>query len=1090
MTTIDNSQNNTLADSLEKILPSCDRVDALVGYFYFSGFREIYRELQDKNIRILVWMEMDERMLDRISKIAPSAIDDIQASVSPTTSKTLAKQRYHEQFASVFNKTDWFDNDEAITAFKIFLEKIKDGSLEIRKTIEPHHAKDYILHYKPEFTQGGLNKGIIISGSSNLTYNGLKGQWERNRILREPHYYEEDCRNFEVLWNKSSNIIIANSDLEEEFTTEIKKRLWLFALPDPYLVYLRVLDEYFTLDEIEDMKGPSEITGGKFSSLQYQLDAINFGIDRINKFGGVIIADVVGLGKSIIASAIAHNLGMKTIVIAPPHLEEQWKDYAFDFGFKAQVYSTGSIDKALEKYGSSTEEYLIILDEAHKHRNEETDNYVLLHQLCAWNKVMALTATPFNNDPKDIYALIKLFDTPGQSTIRTVENLSMSFRALIDEYKKMRRDLRWKKWTIPDENDIKARAESIANELRRMIDPIVIRRSRLDLNEIDNYRNDLERQGIKFAKVHDPELLEYDLGDLSDLYMRTLERISSNDDEHDGAFVGARYKTVSYVRPGSTIIPKLQEEFDITNLGTTQVQIAKIMRRLLVRRFESSVAAFRSTLWMMIGATEDMLNWYEKRKQVPIFKKWGLPDPEELEKMDDKELEEFMAILQEKGLLLIPSEEIDSNFWRDLRNDLALLKDIHSEWFWDGSFEVADPKFDCFFQTIQKSMESEPGRKIIVFTEFSDTAEYVFEKCKKAGLKRVFKYSSSDASRENKETIRKNFDAGYDRQADDFDVLIATDAISEGYNLHRAGTIINYDIPYNPTRVIQRIGRINRINKKVFEELFIFNFFPTATGEVETKTKAIATLKMNLIHALLGEDTKIFTSTEELRNYFARSYRDAEKSNESLSWDAPHRKAWSVLKHDENLKKKAQQIPHRSRIGRIADRNKMGIIAFWKKWSSHVFAIGQDELSIDYVNPEDAIGLFAADTSEKALETTARFDRIYQKVKAHLFKDNTHPPIKGRRQNASDRLHILSEKYPPAKDYCDDVSRVMIDLDSLPEWILKELSLLKIDKEDPKKTYDRLREMIPETYIHDIFKTAERNAGDEQFVLLTEEFIW
>ena len=175
---------------------------------------------------------------------------------------------------------------------------------------------------------------------------------------------------------------------------------------------------------------------------------------------------------------------------------------------------------------------------------------------------------------------------------------------------------------MPDEPAIKAQAEKIASELRRMIDPIVIRRSRLDLNEIDNYRTDLERQGIKFAKVHDPELLEYDLGEISDLYMRTLERISSNDDEGDeGAFVGARYKSVSYVRPGSNWIPKLQEEFDITNLGTTQVQIAKIMRRLLVRRFESSVAAFRSTLGMMIGATEDMLNWYEKRKEVPVFKK-------------------------------------------------------------------------------------------------------------------------------------------------------------------------------------------------------------------------------------------------------------------------------------------------------------------------------------------------------------------------------------------------------------------------------------------------------------------------------------
>jgi len=105
---------------------------------------------------------------------------------------------------------------------------------------------------------------------------------------------------------------------------------------------------------------------------------------------------------------------------------------------------------------------------------------------------MALSATPFNNDPKDIYALIKLFDTPGQSTIRTVENLSLSFHSLISEYKKVRKSLR--KNDSSDDREAFRKAEQIANELRRMIEPIVIRRSRLDLDEIDDYRIDLQKQ--------------------------------------------------------------------------------------------------------------------------------------------------------------------------------------------------------------------------------------------------------------------------------------------------------------------------------------------------------------------------------------------------------------------------------------------------------------------------------------------------------------------------------------------------------------------------------------------------------------------
>ena len=154
------------------------------------------------------------------------------------------------------------------------------------------------------------------------------------------------------------------------------------------------------------------------------------------------------------------------------------------------------------------------------------------------------------------------------------------------------------------------------------------------------------------------------------------------------------------------------------------------------------------------------------------------------------------------------------------------------------------------------------------------------------GLK-VFKYTSKEASPANKATIRANFDAGLKSQfqKDDYKVLVATDAISEGYNLHRAGTIFNYDIPYNPTRVIQRIGRINRINKKMFEKLYIYNYFPTDIGEKDTRTKQISTLKMMMIHAIMGEDTKALTKDEELNAFFKERYQAELAKSEERSWD-------------------------------------------------------------------------------------------------------------------------------------------------------------------------------------------------------------
>ena len=1086
MNAIDNTQNNTLAESLEKILPSCDRIDALVGYFYFSWFQEIYRDLQDKKIRILVGMEMDEKMLDRLSKVDQLAIDTIPASVNPTNVKTIAKTRYYDQFAAIFNKTDWFDNEESVQAFKVFLEKIKDGSLEIKKTSTPNHSKMYVMHFSENFSQWWLMPGVVISWSSNLTFSGLKWQWERNRILREEHYYREDKEEFERLWNDANNIVIADKNYEVEFTTQIKKRIWLYALPDPYLVYLRVLNEYFSLEEIENMKWPNEITNGKYSNLQYQMDAINFGIDRINKFWGVIIADVVGLWKSIIASAIAHNLQMKTIVIAPPHLEEQWRDYGFEFSFSPQVYSTGAIDKALEKHWWNWDKLLIILDEAHKHRNEDTENYKLLHRLCAGNKVMALSATPFNNDPKDIYALIKLFDTPGQSTIRTVENLSLSFHTLISEYKKVRKSLR--KNDSSDDREPFRKAEQIANELRRMIEPIVIRRSRLDLDEIDDYRIDLQRQGIQFAKVRSPELLEYNLWELSELYAETLEKISGD----KNSFIWARYKIAKYINEGSKIFEQFVEEDESAieaqqRMTQAQVNLSKFMRRLLVKRFESSVKAFEITLKKMIDTTEKIRGYYVEHWFVPVYKKWDLPELDELESMNDYELEDFFWPYEEKGLIRIPASEMQKGFLDALDHDIELLNDIYGQWFSDK--EYSDPKLDNLLMRINDSLKNDPARKIIIFSEFSDTADYLYEQMQKRENVRVFKYSSADSSTANKAVIRANFDAGYDKPQNNFDVLVATDAISEWFNLHRAGTIINYDIPFNPTRVIQRIGRINRINKKVFEELYIYNFFPTTTGEAETKTRAISMIKMHLIHALLWEDTKVLTGDEELKNYFAQSYRDAESKNEVISWDAPHRKAWSLLKHDEAIRNKINEIPHRTRIARKKDIWQ-GVLAFWKRGSSHIFAFGKDNEHVEYVSPEEALLLFRAEEGEKSFETNINFDPMYQKVKTHLFKENTKPTIKWRRQEAEARLDILSELYFPAKDYCDDIRKIIYELDALPEWVLKELSMLKINKISPEETFEAVKELVPQEYIEKIFSKWANNTQNEQFILLTEQFLW
>ncbi|MEI6532762.1 MAG: helicase-related protein [Candidatus Roizmanbacteria bacterium] len=1093
MSAITNQGNNTLSFNLKSILPQCDRIDALVGYFYFSGFNDLYKELQDKQIRILVGMDIDSKIIEKISSVNNINLDSHTVDTR-STSRSGAKEEYLSNFIHIFNETDHFDNDESQKAFEVFIHKIADGSLQIKKTIRPNHSKIYILHNNPEFATNGITPGIVIEGSSNLTFSGLKGQGEHNRILQEKHYYEDDVKRFEEAWSDPENIVITDLHSSTSFISEIKNKIWLYSLPDPLLMYYRVLYEYFGVSEVENMKTPGNITGGKFTDLKYQKDAINMGIDRINKFGGVIIADVVGLGKSIIASAIAHNLGKKTIVIAPPHLEDQWNDYMSEFDFKGFVYTTGKIDKALERHRED-KDLLIILDEAHKHRNEDTESYTLLHQLCAGHPVMALSATPFNNDPKDIYALIKLFSTPGHSTIRTVENLSMSFHLLFKRYKKVRKEMNINaKSADPQSDEIIKETHAITEDLRLMIEPLIIRRSRLDLEEIEDYRNDLKMQGVSFAKVKDPELLEYDLGSMTDLYVNTLEKISP-DVDIGNSFVGARYKPAYYLRAGSTFIEKLIEEDDDEmsaeekkqRLIQGQSNIAKFMRRLLVRRFESSIRAFSISINNMITSSELVMDWYANRNEVPIFKKGMLPSTEVLESMEDAEQELLFSKLEGKGLIQIPVSELQPDFITALKKDIRLLKEIKAEW----ENKQADPKYDFFKNKLIESIRTDSKRKIIIFTEFSDTANYVYEKLIADGVKRVFKYSSSDASKENKRIIQSNFDAGLDhkKQTNDFDVIVATDAISEGFNLHRAGSIINYDIPYNPTRVIQRVGRINRINKKVFDQLYIYNFFPTVTGEQETHTKAISTLKMDIIHTLLGEDTKTLTSEEDLKNYFAKQYRDENSKSESQSWDAPYYNTWKKIKDDPEIMKKISAIPLRARIARKS-RSISGVVTFAKKSGSYIFAFGKSPKEVKILSPEFALPLFNdVEESEKATQTTLNFEPIYQMAKEHIFKENTKAPIdRGRREDAINKLRFFSDNYSPASDLCKDLIKVIRDYDALPYGMLKDIIDIRY-KEDYVKAVDTLKEIVPTKYLDNIFRTAERANDTGKLIVLSEELV-
>ena len=566
------------------------------------------------------------------------------------SSRTEAKRIYLESFVRLFNESALFDDAESQEAYKIFERKLEDGTLEIKKTATEEHGKLYIVRNKPEYSQGGDFPGTVFMGSSNFTFQGLVNQGELNESIRDKSRYDDYGKKFEELWATRNNIDIATKENKDDFVKELKDRLWLHETPSPYSVYIRVLHELFATNEELDVTTPSKITKEQYSDLEYQIDAIKSALDMLEKYDGLILADVVGLGKSIIASAIAHNLKMRTIILAPKHLVDQWENYQSEFRLPgARVYKSTILESVYEKCRDTKEPYLIIIDEAHRFRNEDTEDYKLLHHICRShpdNKVLLLTATPFNNDPKDVFALVKLFQTPGESTIRSVDNLSLRFRDLIDRYKRLNN---YRRRNPDNEAYINQEADEVSVELRRLIEPVVIRRSRLDLRHITRYSRDLEKQGYEFSKVVGPTLLEYPLGDLSDLYIETLDRIAGEDSKD--SFKGARYKPFTFIKDMTEFKKAYGEDFEETDLRTAQINLASFMRRLLVMRFESSQFAFQRTLKNIMESHQTIERWWNELGKVPILKKGKVPDPDVLlDSTDDDADQEVKEQLNEEEL--------------------------------------------------------------------------------------------------------------------------------------------------------------------------------------------------------------------------------------------------------------------------------------------------------------------------------------------------------------------------------------------------------------------------------------------------------
>src|SRR3989344_5504161 len=392
---ITNTEGKDLKKRLIELINSSEELKFLVGFFYFSGIRELYEGLRSKPeavTKILVGLNIDKLNFGLIESGEDEASSD--------------EEKVYKFFESIKRSlnTEDFDTKEFYEQVRFFVELIVKDKLIIRKTYRPNHSKLYLFKLEKEQAV----KELFITGSSNLTKAGLATQNEFN-VEISSFGFEDAQKYFDDLWDEA--VKITEFEETKKKLIEVIEKETLIKDVTPFEAFCLVLKTYIDTFEEKEIGETliKTLEENGYTPYQYQLDAVKQALAIIEKNNGVIIADVVGLGKTIVACAIARQMKKRGIVICPPGLmgdrsrDSGCKKYLEEFGLHDWVvWSRGDLKSALKFLDSAKDIEAVIVDEVHWFRNQDTENYEILKNICREKQVILLTATPFNNRPGDI----------------------------------------------------------------------------------------------------------------------------------------------------------------------------------------------------------------------------------------------------------------------------------------------------------------------------------------------------------------------------------------------------------------------------------------------------------------------------------------------------------------------------------------------------------------------------------------------------------------------------------------------------------------------------------------------------------------
>ncbi|GAB4343724.1 MAG: helicase-related protein [Flammeovirgaceae bacterium] len=971
-----NQDDNSLLKKFEGVFANIESIhyfDALVGYFRASGYFKV-RAFLDKipKIRILVGINVDQ-LIKKYHDKGQLYLGNPQ--------KTKA-----EFLEEVIKNIEEADYDQVTEKGIVqFIDDLISGKIELRAhPTKKLHAKVYI--FRPEsFNEHAPCE--VITGSSNFTDAGLgadpEANYEFNVSLRDYDDVKFATDEFERLWNESVPILHAEAET-------IKNKTYLRDDFTPFELYIKMLIEYFGKRVEYDPYNIDLLLPEKFMRLKYQSDAANQGYAIMMKHNGFILADVVGLGKTIIACMVIkkfiyeNGTHSRVLVVVPPALESNWRRTAEDFQIKNHFdfITIGSLHKVLNEdnymYSSADKYDLIVVDESHKFKNDYTNMYMNLQEICkkprsrpsengdTRKKVILISATPLNNRPQDIENQLYLFQDKRNSTLENIRNLQEYFKPLNDQYEQLSSEI-----TLNTQK-LKSLFEKLRDDI---IEPLVIRRTRTDIENNEEYLEDMKNQGIIFPKVNDPISLFYQLdGKLAALFYETVSLITVMDED------GNETEGLGYYRYRAIEFLANEEDKKIYgNVKSISGRLSAIMKTLLVKRLESSFFAFTQSIRRLQRAIDNMIDMFQNDR---IFIAPDLDINKLLE--EGLSYDEIEAKINEKGgnNKEFKSADFHPNFIEFLKSDKKKVDDLVLRW----SKVEEDPKLKAFSQELKteffKSKKHNPSEQLVIFTESKETAEQLSKH-----ISDNFNYRVLTVNSENRKalenTIRENFDANLEKGKwkYDYDIIITTEVLAEGINLHRSNIIVNYDVPWNATRLMQRIGRVNRIGSKA-EQVFVYNFYPSTHGDNEIKLVNNALRKLQAFHTAFGEDNKIFSLLEEKGEgaLFGSKIHKEESEilnylNELRDFKKKHPKRFAEIAKIPNKARCGRKTSHAHQLTLIETEGKeinyplkKTSLAYLKS-NNHpgVFCLITPEQKVIELNFLQAVKLFKAKENEKAI---------------------------------------------------------------------------------------------------------------------------